>query len=45
VRFFMGREHPPQRGLTVGWPAAGAVLLVAVALVRLLVLGPGLRLG
>jgi hypothetical protein len=45
VRFFMGREHPPQRGLRVGWPAAGAVLLVAIALARLLVLGPGLRLG
>jgi hypothetical protein len=45
VRFFMGREHPPQRGLTVGWPIAGIVLMVAVALVRHFVLGPGLALG
>jgi hypothetical protein len=44
VRLFMGREHVPGRGLAVGWPWAGLAVLVAVALLRLVVLGPGVRL-
>jgi hypothetical protein len=41
VRFFMGQNVSP-RGTRVGWPVVGLVLVVAVAVARHLVLGPGL---
>jgi hypothetical protein len=44
VRFFMGREEVPGRGLSVGWPVVGIGLLVVVVVARQLILGPGLTL-
>lgn len=43
VRFFMGQNVSP-RGTRVGWPVVGLALVVAVAVTRHFVLGPGLTL-
>ena len=44
VRFFTHRQHVTPRGMQVGWPVSGIVLIVLVGLARHFVLGPGLRL-
>jgi hypothetical protein len=44
VRFFMDRLHVVPTGASVAWPVVGIVLVIALAVVRHLILGPGLIL-
>jgi hypothetical protein len=46
VRFYLSRmpAYPPTGPLPLGWPVAGAVLVVLLAVARLAILAPGLEL-